>query len=499
MLSSTLASPGNVTLVANQRRARLSWLAWFAGSIGLALLIAILMVWAGPDLSQIAWIIYLAGAIIIIRQPRHGIYLITFLTIVGDALLTPTYPFAKNFSSPESLLYVHDALIFSPLEGYLVLALLTWLIRGVAQRKLDLYKGPLFWPTLIFALFSVFGLGHGIATGGDVTIALWEARAIFYLPLMILLTSNLIKESKQFNYLIYSAMAALILEGVIGVIYIFVELGPRWREVPAITEHPAAIHMNTLFVLVIAAWLFKASYAKRLVLPLLIPPVLITYLVTQRRAAFVALALAIVFLLIALYFERRYLFWLIIPPLAVAGTLYLMAFWNAGGVLGGPAQAIKTIIAPDQLSQTDQSSNYYRFLENTNISFTIHNAPLLGIGFGHKFHVTVPLPDISMFVWYEYITHNSVLWIWIKMGVGGFFSLLYLLGMSIVSGGRAVRRIPAGDTRLIALAATLYLIMHFVFAYVDMAWDGQSMIYGGAMSGVINRLNAADAKDLPNE
>jgi hypothetical protein len=497
MLDSLLPGPKNLTVVATQHRARLSWLVWFAGMMGLAVLISLLMLRSGPNLSQIAWIIYLAGAVIIIRQPRHGIYLITFLTIVGDALLTPSYPFAKNFSSLESLLYVHDALIFSPLEGYLILILLTWLSRCFTQRKFDLFKGPLFWPTLIFALFSVVGLGYGLATGGDVVIALWEARALFYLPLMIVLTSNLLTERKHFNYLIYSAMAAIFLEGVIGVIYILGELGYRWREVEAITEHSAAIHMNTLFVLFIAAWLFKASYSKRLVLPLLVPPVLITYLVTQRRAAFVALALALVILLIALYFERRHLFWFIIPFLAIGGLLYLAAFWNESGVLGAPAQAIKTVIAPDQLSQTDQSSNYYRFLENVNISFTIHNAPLLGVGFGQKFHVIMPLPDISIFVWYEYITHNSVLWIWMKMGIGGFFSLLYLLGMSVMMGGRAILRAPAGDMRVIALVATLYLIMHFVFAYVDMSWDGQSMLYVGAMIGIINCLEHVVAKDLP--
>ncbi|NJM04953.1 hypothetical protein HC891_00055 [Candidatus Gracilibacteria bacterium] len=36
--------------------------------------------------------------------------------------------------------------------------------------------------------------------------------------------------------------------------------------------------------------------------------------------------------------------------------------------------------------------------------------------------------------------------------------------------------------------ATLYVVMHFIYAYVDISWDSQSMIYMGAMMGLINCL-----------
>ena len=70
----------------------------------------------------------------------------------------------------------------------------------------------------------------------------------------------------------------------------------------------------------------------------------------------------------------------------------------------------------------------YRTVENLDINATINAKPLTGLGFGQKFYRPFPLPDISFFLFYEYIPHNSILWIWIKTGVGGFVAMLFLFG-----------------------------------------------------------------------
>ena len=41
------------------------------------------------------------------------------------------------------------------------------------------------------------------------------------------------------------------------------------------------------------------------------------------------------------------------------------------------------------------------------------------------------------------------------------------------------------------LTATLYVVMHFLYAYADMSWDNQSMVYMGAMLGIINAVDYA--------
>jgi hypothetical protein len=49
----------------------------------------------------------------------------------------------------------------------------------------------------------------------------------------------------------------------------------------------------------------------------------------------------------------------------------------------------------------------------------------------------------------------------------------------------------------IALVACLYIVMHFVYAYVDISWDIQSMLYVGTMMGILNSMERVVAKPVP--
>ncbi len=200
-----------------------------------------------------------------------------------------------------------------------------------------------------------------------------------------------------------------------------------------------------------------------------------------------------------LYRENKKVFWGIVPIIGVVALVYIAAFWNSSGALGLPAQAIKSVVAEDQSNAADQSSNAYRIIENLNIAFTIHASPLFGVGFGQKFYVVYPMPDISFFEWWEYFPHNSIMWIWLKMGVGGFVTMLFLIASSISMGVRALWRLENKEMKAMVTTATLLIIMHFTFAYVDISWDMSSMLYAGMMMGVIGVAEHLAMKDYPVE
>ncbi len=185
------------------------------------------------------------------------------------------------------------------------------------------------------------------------------------------------------------------------------------------------------------------------------PAVLLSYLATQRRAAFLSLGIALVFVFVFIYRQHRTLFWMITPVVLLFGAAYLGVFWNSESPLAMPASAVRSIVAPD-ITGKDYESNLYRMIENVNVSQTIHDVPLTGVGFGNKLHIIVPMPDISFFIWWEYIVHNSVLWFWIKTGVVGFLSMLFLVGFGIMNAARAAlgpseRTASGGDTGCDAL------------------------------------------------
>jgi hypothetical protein len=485
------------SVMGQSRRARLIWLVWFLSILGMTGVLAFLLLYSGPKLPIIAWLIFGLGIAAILYRPHFGVYLALIFSLMGDGILIPWYPFVKNFSSTESIFFIHNSLIISPLEVYLLVTLVSWLGRAAMERKFKFYTGPLFWPAMVFTAFIIFGIAYGLSRGGIVNVALWEARAIFYLPAMLVLVSNLITTRQRVNILLWVAMLAILFVGIYGTIDYFTNLKGASVNVDWIIEHATAVRMNTLFIFVVAVWMYRASPNKRFILPLMVPFVILIYLFAERRAAFLTLVIALAFMGIILFKENRRLFWMIIPPITLLFVVYLVAFWNSTNMLGLPANAVKSMIFSNQASYEDQLSNIYRMIENVNASFTIHAAPLTGVGFGNKFYIIIPMPDISFFVWWEYITHNSIIWIWMKSGVGGFLAMLFLIGMAVMTGIRVVLRMPKGDLSAIALTALLYIIMHFMYAYVDMSWDIQSMVYVGTMMGLLNVLEKIVSEPEP--
>ncbi len=475
-----------ITSQVQARKSQIVWLLLFAGAISAALLLALVSLHYGPSISLVGWLIYLAGIAVIFYRPRWGIYLTLFFALLGDSILVPWYPFVKNFSSVESIFYLNNSFIFSPLETYLVLIGVSWLGRAAYRRKFHFAKGDLNLPTAIFLVFVVIGFVRGLTSGGNLNIALWEIRPFFYLFLMIFYGSNLLTRREHFNHILMWAAAGLSIEGIIGFIHIFSIAGGHLTSSEGITEHSAAIHMNTVFVLVLLAWLFKGSYVKRFAFLPVLPFMLLTYLAAQRRAAFVSIAFALALVAVLLFFENRKLFWLLIPPVVVAGLLYLAVFWNSTSSVAMPAQAIKSVIAPTSATMRDQASNGYRIAENIDTGFTVHQHPILGVGFGNKFYLPIVLPDISFFIWWNYLPHNSIIYVWLKAGLGGFLAMLYFIALSVVTGLRAYQRTQNLETKIVLLTGILYIIMHFLYAYVDISWDAQSMLYIGAVVAMIN-------------
>jgi O-antigen ligase len=266
-----------------------------------------------------------------------------------------------------------------------------------------------------------------------------------------------------------------------------------------IMDHPSAIHMNAIFIYCAAIFIYRVAWPRRFFLLTVFPFIAITYLAAQRRSAFISLGIALSILLLMIYRLYRKLFFVLAPIALVAGTIYLLAFWNSGSPLALPAQAVKSVISADSSSESDRLSNIYRDVENININWTIRNNPLMGIGFGQKFLILIPMADISFFEWYEYITHNSVVWIWMKAGIGGFVAMVLMIGAALQLGARAMWRMPNNDMGAATTFFTLYILMHMIFAYVDMSWSAQNLLFLGTSIGIINVIEQIVAKpvDLP--
>ena len=479
--------------VERQRQvARRTWRRTYLVWLGVTLLAAA-TIWSGiPAPIAFAFWLMVAGGLITIWRPIFAVYFVSFFAIAGDQVTAYWYPFNKNMSSPESLLFIDSHLSASPLEVFLILATLVWLVRVVASRR-AITRGLLFGPLATFTGIIFLGVLRAIASGADRNVALWESRTIFYIPIVYLLTTNLFTRKEHYSLLIWFVSAAIMVDSLLSLAYYFSLDGPKRASLEALGEHSASLHADLLFILIISVMLLPRTSGRRRrwLLPMAVP-VLFAFFVAHRRAGVVALLLGGIVVAAALFRVRRRFFWFIVPAAAIIFVGYTGIFWNAQGSLGFPAQAIKAVVYPNQVSQRDQSSDIYRQIETLDIVYTIKVAPLTGIGFGQRFYRPYPLPNLSFWVFSDFITHNGILWVWMKVGVVGFVAMLYLFGSAIKAGSRCILRLPPDDYGSMAIAATAFIVMYAMFTYVDIGWDSQSTVIMGlllAYIGSIERLH----------
>lgn len=377
----------------------------------------------------------------------------------------------KNMSSRESMFFVNDSLSVTPLEVVMGVTLGSLLLRVVVDEGWRFRRGGMTTPILLFGATVFLGLAYGILRGGNRTVAIMEVRPLVYLVVLYVLISTLFTTRAHYRVAFALALIAISIQSIFALRY-WRSLTPLEREVrEGLNEHTAAVGMNLVFLSLVGLIMFKGSRAKKWALVAMLPTVLYAYLLSQRRAAMIALFAGGIVLVGVLYHRNRRLFWRFTPTVLVLGALYVVATWNLQGPAGLPATAVKTVFFPGQLPLADQRSNLYREIEAYNLWFTIRSSPITGFGFGHQFLVIRRMPDISFFQFWQYLPHNSILWIWIKTGYFGFVAMLFMFARGIQLGARSVVRIRSADDAVLVTSAIAYALMFVVFAYVDIGWD----------------------------
>lgn len=464
-----------------EREQQLTWLAGYLAVIGAGLLIAMSSFGNLADPFALAFAALACIVVAIAMRPVGGVYLIVFFAVLGDGATMQAYPFTINFSSPQSMLYILDSLTFTPLELCIGITLISWFAHLAGARDWHLRGRPLLWPMLIFGGLVVFGLLYGVgARTGDRNIAIWELRPVLYVVAVFLLVSNLFTRTAQYVKLAWAVVAAITIQNLFA-IKAYYGFSPAEREaLEGLTDHPLSLFYAWVFLLAMALFLFRNTTrtARILVLLACIPSAWV-FVLSQRRAAAVALVAGFALFALIMFFRRRRAAMVLIPVALLVVAGYTAAFWSTTDGIGFGAQAIKTVIAPGEVAEEDAASNLYRDIENYNLVYTIRAEPLFGVGFGDEFYQPNKLPDISFFVFYEYIPHNSLLWIWLKMGYAGIVVLLFTLAAALRAGTRAALRLPSGNTLAVTVAAMAFVVMFMVFAYVDIVWKAQSGVFLG--------------------
>jgi len=377
----------------------------------------------------------------------------------------------------------------SPMELLLILTFVSWLMQGLARRNLSFRGGSLGIPMLLFFIALVAGVVRGLAAGGDVNIALWESRFLFYAVMCYTVASNTIRSKKQTTLLVMITVIGTGLFAIEGA-YRKLELIDTGKlgVVPDFAySHMDVVFLGSLPLIVIAQWVYGARAWQKWLGLLFVPITVFTLLATERRAGYIAVI--ITFLAFGLIFmiTHRKAFFTFFVPCIVAFAIYLPLFWNNTTLLGQPARAVRSLSQPDP---RDAASNLYRDLELINVRSTIHSNPIIGVGFGRPFDFVVQLPDLSWWQFWHYEPHHNILWVWLKLGTAGFIIFWILMATAAARAAYAVRTLKGREQRVFALVALCAVVMTVSFCYVDLGLvSGRVTIFLGTALGTLSILH----------
>lgn len=435
-------------------------------------------------------------AIVVMLRPIIGLFL-----VAGAALIIEQNPIPfEIFTDRLPIFYwppQYAGLPERPI-GFLILYIFFALFcHRFSNRKRLLDGGPLLIPLLCYLACVGMGIIRGMTSGGDFKIIVLEVRPFWYTFVAYLLTYNLITKKIHLRALVWLIIAAAAFKGLQGT-YIFTFLMGG-----TFTRHDMMAHEETFFfvalLLLIALFILHHRDNKQLQAALFATPfVLVATYANQRRTGYVALLLGLVIAWVLVFLckpkARSRLSFLFIS-LSILAAIYIIGFSDVQGPIGSPARSIISVFYP---TAEEASSNLYRDYENYDLEHTVQQSPIIGWGFGKQFLQPFILPDI--FVdnpYYLYIPHNTIYWVWMRLGIIGFTALWFLFGSIIVRGIQIARQLKDPYLQLVAIYVVALTFMEVIVAYADyQLFFYRNVIYLGILAGVLMRLPYLD-KEIP--
>lgn len=428
------------------------------------------------------------------RVALYGVYFSVCLLELAHSNKSDAYmemiPFFWNINTIVQTYWHIDfkAIPVNYFEAFLVASSACSLVRAMANRTLSLKSGALFGPIALYMTFVFWGWVNGQATGGDFKVSLTEVRSQFYFLVAYLLAVNLMKERKQVKALLVVMVLCIGIKGALYTYRRFVTMGALPLPDQGVGSHEEAFFFDAFIMLLLTLSVFGVHRRLRWVMWALLPVVITGNLATNRRAGTGALVMALALLFLAAdqaMPQRRKLIRMAGAMLAMTLLLYYQAFKTSDSLAGQPARAIASLFEPNP---RDASSNAYRDAENQDLIATIRSAPLLGYGYGKPMLHAVEIADISsLYEWWDIMTHNQILWVWMRVGTPGFFAFWMMVAAVLARACRLLRDVQSDpEIRAMAAFGMLVLSMLLVFGLLDLQLSNyRDMLFVGFWTGIL--------------
>jgi len=436
------------------------------------------------------------------REPVRGVYV-----LVAGAAMIEIFPL--NF--PDSLtdkvplfLNLNNTIGFdfpiTPAEILMVITGAVAVARTASDQALRWPRGKLFNAYCIYVGVVLLAEVHGLVSGGDFKLSLWELRPQIYGFIVFVLTGTLLENREQLKRLAFIFLLAVGAKALIGTFRYFVTLHGNLGTGLEVLAHEDSYFLSLFITAGLASlvWIKDRRFVVFMTLGSAVA--MLTLLANSRRAGLFALAGAVaVIALLAFKFEptlRKRIAWLCILAV-IGGSGFLVYAWDKQyGIQAQLVRPVRSLVDP---SDRDFSSDLYRTAETNNVHITYRTSPIIGVGFGSPFIIAWPMADISStYPLWNVIPHNSLMWVGMRMGALGFAAFWALIGLAVLMGFDLMRTRRDPLIRVVTAFALAAIAAEIAVGYTDLQLENyRNLILFGAVLGLLTRLPALkEARDV---
>jgi O-antigen ligase len=402
---------------------------------------------------------------------------------------TDRVPFFENLNNSLGL----NGLSATPAELLMGMLLVLAFARSGPAIRARLFKGRLFAPYLLFICVVLFGEAHGLLAGGDLNKSLWELRPQVYGFIGFVLASLLIQSRQDIERLVLVVAVAVLVKAAIGDIRYFIVLGHNLGTHETVLGHEDSYFLTLLPMGALAGLIWTGRTRTWNLVALASIVAIAALLANERRAGIASLVLGIgAIALLAIRYEGVHRRRIIVLTLIAAGiaAVFLMVFWNTQtGLIGQLVRPVRSQFDP---SYRDYLSDLYRQAENTNLKLSFDTNRIFGMGFGMPFLIILTQADISsIYPLWNYIPHNTLLWVGVRMGFIGLAAFWALFGTALLE---VCRSLSVQKDRFVLAVMTLVggaIVAELIVAYTDLQLESyRNMIFVGVIFGLLNIVPA---------
>ncbi len=497
-IQSPFSSKGRDTvslLLSDRRRSDLLlFLSLFIGTLGLVLL----LVAAGISIG-FSLVLALFGVLMIValtvRWPIVG-----FFVVLGCTLLIEQDPLAVFGGTANAFVFYWPTALQGlpdrPIGFFMLFVFLVFIVHNLLKRQKIVQGGELLLPYVFLLLCVVWGIVHGLSTGGDLKITVNEVRSFWYLFLGYLLAYNLIRSKRHLRYFFWFVIICAGIKALEGFYIYAVVIHGDLADYHGTMSHEESYFWIAILLLIELFSLYY-KYRPQLYTALaLLPFLLISLIANNRRADFVALLVGLVLAWVLIFVIKpaaRQGLIVVLISASLLGGAYVAVFSNRTGGFSEPARSIVEIFHPNPAADL---STLYRDIEDYDLTYTVKLNPL-GLGFGKPFLEPILLPDLKDNPVYTFVPHNTIYWVWMRLGPIGYLAFWYLMGAIIVRGCLYARQLKDKYLQLIAIYIVCMVIMEIMVAFADyQLYALRNVIYVGILFGILMKLPALDTKEV---